>query len=178
MTTYKFVSAGVLMLIFTIVTLAPSLALAQTQTAFGYQPRTQSEMIAYLYGRIAQLIEIKEMLERGGTVSAPVQIPIQSASATTRSATDITATTAILRGEVNLYGGVTARVWFEYGREQDFLDQKTSQVTVRSAYDRAVRVQVRTLRDDTRYYFRIVSQDNRGVLNYGPIFSFRTNEAR
>ena len=172
---YKYAGAAIFVLIFALVTLVPSFAMAQT--TFSYQPRTQSEMIAYLYGRIAQLIEIKEMLERGGTVSIPTQSTFALATAETRQATDVAATTAILRGEVVLYGTATARVWFEYGIERDFLDQKTNQLTVRSAYDRGVRVLARNLKSDTRYYFRIVSQDNIGTLNYGPVYSFRTHEA-
>lgn len=172
--THKSWSLIVLMAIFASAVAMPERATAQS--AITYQPRTQAEMVAYLYGRISQLMEIKAQLERGGTISGITQTGLSLALADTRSASDITPTTAILRGEVILFSGSTAKVWFEYGRDQDFLDRKTNQITVKSAYDRAVRSQVSNLQSDARYYFRIVSQDNKGNLQYGPIFAFRTDE--
>jgi len=171
---YTSISLLVLVAIITTVAVIPERAFAQSTIT--YQPRTQGEMIAYLYGRISQLMEIRELLERGGSVSS-IAIPgLSLVSTETRNASEITGTTAFLRGEVILFSDSTARVWFEYGRDQGFLDQKTSQMNVRTAYDRAVRFQVRNLTDDTRYYFRIVTQDNKGNLQYGSVFSFRTQE--
>lgn len=177
MNTYinKSISLLVFVAIFTAATVIPERASAQTYAT--YQPRTQAEMVAYLYGRISQLMEIKAQLERGGSVNVTTIPGLSLVSADTRSASEITATTAFLRGEVILFGDSTAQVWFEYGRDQGFLDQRTNKVNIRSAYDRAVRFQVRNLSDDTRYYFRIVSQDNKGNLQYGPVFSFRTHES-
>ncbi len=141
-----------------------------------YQPRTTNELIAYLYGRIAQLLEIQRMIENGGT--APVTAPaFNFVSVHTRSASEVEANTAVLRGEVFLYGDVTASVWFEYGEDADFLDLRTRKVSVRSLYDRAVRAEVKSLEDEERYYFRIAAADSRGNVSYGDVYAFRTDEA-
>lgn len=152
---------------------------ARAQSALYYQPRTTSEMVAYLYGRIAQLLEIKQLLEQGGgRVTTSSAIPVFSqVSITTHSATEITNTTAVLRGEAELYGEATASVWFEYGQDEDFLDQKTRKVSVKTAYDRAVRTKVSYLEEDERYYFRMVATDKNDHIYYGKIFGFRTDEA-
>lgn len=166
----------VLLVSLIVVFVAPSVTFAQT---INYQPRTQAEMIAYLYGRIAQLMEIKAMLERGGTQSyyqSGVTSGFGSVAVNTHSAQTVTVDSAILRGEIVLYGDATARAWFEYGQDEDFLDQRTSQSSIRNAYDRALRLQVNRLEDDTRYYFRVVAQTTDGAVIYGPIYGFRTDE--
>ena len=167
--------ASALAVVLMLAVVAPSVASAQS---IGYQPRTQAEMIAYLYGRITQLMEIKAMLERGAANQGYYQSDggYSSVAIDTYSAQSETHESAILRGEVVLYGDTTATAWFEYGEDEDFLDLKTRKASVRSAYDRAIRQQVRYLDDDERYYFRIVAQTNNGKLIYGPIESFRTDE--
>lgn len=160
---------------FTLMTVffTPTTAFAQSVT---YQPRTESELVAYLYGRIIQLVEIKAMLERQQGITSPTYTP-SGASIDTHSALEITSDTAILRGEVVLRDTTPIKAWFEYGQDQKFLDQKTRQVTVKSLYDRAVRQKVTQLEDDERYYFRIASMTKEGVVSYGPIYGFRTDEA-
>lgn len=144
-----------------------------------YQPQTTNELIAYLYGRIAQLMEIKALLERGGSSAQPSNQPSFSLVAVaTHRATEVEDTTAVLRGEVLLYGDTSAEAWFEYGQDSDFLDQKTRQRNVRTVYDRALRVEVTRLEPDERYYFRIAAVDDNGSVYYGPVFQFRTDEER
>lgn len=164
----------VVLLVATMVT--PLAVSAQT---IRYQPQTQAELIAYLYGRIAQLMEMKAMLESSAAPSTPGSVVGTAAAVVidTHGAQSVTERSAILRGEVNVYGGATANAWFEYGQERDFLDQKTRQVAVRSAYDRALRQTVTNLEDDERYFFRVVAQRTDGTVLYGSIFSFRTDEA-
>ena len=41
---------------------------AQAQWDSSYEPRTQEELIAYIHGRIAQLIEIKRLVDGGKTL--------------------------------------------------------------------------------------------------------------
>jgi hypothetical protein len=174
---FRYYSAAMtLFLVVAVVVFGPISASAQTVT---YQPRTQSELIAYLYGRIAQLMEIKTLLERQqGTVSqgtAPTSI-LNTVVIETHSALDVTATTAVVRGEVVLYGKATASAWFEYGQDASFLDQKTRQTSIRSAYDRPVRQTISNLKDDERYYYRLVVQTNQGTVLYGEVYAFRTDE--
>lgn len=163
--------------LFMLALITPSASQAATQTS-AYQPQTQEEIRAYLYGRIAQLMQIKQLLDQGNTLQQAVdQVTVDYATISTYKATEIEATTAILRGEVNLSGKATASAWFEYGIDDDFLDQRTNKVSVRTAYERAVRVQVRNLKEDQRYYYRIVTQDNNKLVTYGQVYGFRTDES-
>ncbi len=158
------------------------LMMALVVTPFGvsaatYQPQTKAEIIAYLYGRISQLMEIKQSLERGDTITeATRQTDIGLVTVDTHKATEIEDTTAVLRGEVSLFGEATADAWFEYGQDEDFLDQKTRKQSVRTVYDRPVRISVSRLEEDERYYFRIVALDRDGNAYYGSVFQFRTDE--
>ena len=162
--------------LFTIVAVTvPNLTLAAT--TIQYQPRTTQELIAFLYGRIVQLQEIQNLLSGGSSVPSSNQSLFDFVSVNTQSADTILATSAYLRGETLLFGKATAKVWFEYGRDRDFLDFKTRQVTVRTAYNRAIRTQVTKLEEDKRYYFRLVAEDNKGNLIYGDIYAFRTDES-
>jgi len=153
----------------------PNLALAESYIQ--YQPRTTQELIAYLYGRIVQLQEIQKLIEGGSSSQSSTQSLFDYVSVDTHKATEVTDTTAYLSAEVELHGKATAYAWFEYGQDEDFLDQKTGKVSVRSAYDRAIRKQVRSLEEDERYYFRIVAEDNKKAVKYGEIFAFRTDES-
>lgn len=167
-------TASIMTCLLLLVTLvAPISAAAST-----YQPQTRGEMIAYLYGRIAQLIEIRNMLERGGAVAqSSSQFTSDLVTMDTHKALEVEATTAVLRGEVLLYGDAFAQVWFEYGTDGNFLDQRTGKYSIRTAYDRAVRVNVSRLEEDERYYFRIAGIDQSGNVYYGPIHQFRTDES-
>lgn len=166
-------AAGSLFLLLLVI---PVLSQAATQT-LSYKPQTKQEMIAYLYGRISQLLEMQQAYGQTGSVSTPNQSLFDYVSVETHSATDVADTTAILRGEVILFGKATANAWFEYGQDSDFLDQRTNKVSIRSAYERAVRIQVRNLEPDERYYFRIVTEDKNKLVKYGPVYAFRTDES-
>jgi hypothetical protein len=165
--------SGLLLLVILCVSL-PSLASAQT---ISYQPQTQAEKMAYLYGRIAQLMQIKQLLDRGNTLAEAVsQSSVDYVTLDTHRAVEVEETTAVLRGEVNVYGKATAEAWFEYGQDESFLDLHTNVVNIRTVYDRPVRTTVNYLEEDERYYFRIVVMDNNDVVSYGPILSFYTDE--
>lgn len=153
-------------------------SVSNASTVFNYQPQTKAEMIAYLYGRISQLLDMQKTLKNGGTISSLSNtFSLDYVTVATHKAIDIEETTAVLRGEVNLYGDMTASAWFEYGEDEDFLDQKTSKKSIRSVYDRAVRIQVKNLEDEKRYYFRLVTLSKDGSVSYGKIYGFRTDEA-
>lgn len=149
---------------------------AQAQSVIQFQPRTTQELIAYLYGRIVQLQEIQKLMGRGGSSQTGTQSLTNYVTVETKKADRITNFSAVLRGETLLFGKATAEVWFEYGQDEDFLDFKTRKKTVRSAYDRSTRNYVKNLEDDERYYFRLVAKDNKGVVTYSSIYSFRTDE--
>jgi phosphodiesterase/alkaline phosphatase D-like protein len=154
--------------------LAPATSFAQTY--YLYEPQNRAETLAYLYGRIAQLIELKERMAAGERMDKAVNnMSVDEVIISTKSASDVTGTTAVLRGEVLVYGKATASVWFEYGENENFLDLKTSRVQVKSAYDRAVRVSVSRLKENKRYYYRIATQGKDGVVRYGSIQRFYTD---
>ena len=163
-----------LLVVVVIGTTVPSLALAQST---GYQPQSTRELIAYLLGRIEQLQEMQRLLQNDTSRRVNNTASFDYVTVNTEKADNINAFDAVLRGEVHLFGKAAAPVWFDYGQDEDFLDFKTSKYSVRSAYDRAIRTQVRYLKEDERYYFRIVAQDKNGTLIYGDIFGFRTDES-
>lgn len=171
MNTKKQYFTGVITILLLVVLVTPTVSYATT-----YQPRTQAEMIAYLYGRISQLMEIQAALGQGGGGAVAKILP-KTVTVTTYRAVEVTDKTAILRGEIILAEKNTARVWFEYGEDEDFLDRKTVQKTIRTIYDRGLRIILTNIEDDERYYFRIVALDNNGDVHYGETFAFRTKES-
>ena len=146
-------------------------------SATTYQPQTKQEMIAYLQGRIAQLVYMIQQAERTGLSLNPSQSALGFVSIETHKAIDIEENEAVLRGEAVIYGNTSATVWFEYGKDSKFLDQKTGKVSVRNAYDRAVRKKVTGLDDDRRYYFRIAAEGKDGLVQYGEVYTFYTDDS-
>ncbi len=155
----------------------PVFSQAATSPALSYQPQTEKEKIAYLYGRISQLLEMQEVIRNGGKISDIGQTVFDYTTIKTYKATEVKDVTAVLRGEVVLLSASPVTAWFEYGQDSDFLDQRTGKVTVRDAYERAVRIQVRNLVEDKRYYYRIATQSKDGSVKYGYVFGFRTDES-
>lgn len=173
-----------LVLVFTIVfSAAPAPVAAQSTT---YQPRTTQEMIAYLYGIIAQL-EAQLQAQRAGTgqvlgVSNSYQTSTRYRSnydidVVTLSANNIEENEAQLRANIDLDGASYAIGWFEYGEDSD-LDEKTSTVRITNRGD-DTRSFVRTIDDldeDEVYFYRAVAQGPDGRKDYGSIRSFRTDD--
>lgn len=94
-------------------------------------------------------------------------------TATTKSASDITTTSAVLNGLVNPKGVVTT-YWFEFG-ENTGLGNATSVVSAGAGTsDVSVSSKISDLQPDKVYYFRINSQNGYGTTN-GSIRSFKTN---
>jgi len=81
---------------------------------------------------------------------------------------------ATLHARIDFRSETYARIWFEYGDEEDELFERTPRATIRvgdgSEYERTVR----GLEDEYRYYFRAVAQDPQGSLSYGRTYSFTT----
>jgi hypothetical protein len=153
------------------------LLLPATPVAAAYQPETRDQLIAYLLGRIEQLQTIVDMLENGGIITTSRSgEEMKLATIDTRKADDVEATSAVLRGEANVFGGGYVWVWFEYGEDSDFLDFRSDGLDIESAYDRAVRIPVYDLESDEKYYYRMVGIDHNNDYIYGPIYSFRTDE--
>lgn len=82
---------------------------------------------------------------------------------------------AILRARVDLNDATYARVWFEYGDDEDDLADRTRVTVVDDNNERYVLRPVRHLDDERTYYYRAIAEDPSGARNYGRIYSFRTH---
>lgn len=94
---------------------------------------------------------------------------------TTRSASDIKETSAVLNGRVD-GNGLSTRVWFEYSDDRDDVDndEETSEDSVGSGTT-SFNERITGLRRNTTYYFRAVAENNDGE-DRGSIMSFRTDD--
>ncbi|TAK57304.1 hypothetical protein EPO17_02315 [Patescibacteria group bacterium] len=107
------------------------------------------------------------------TANPPV---VTAPSANTRSAVDITSSTATLRGNVNPNNAET-KYWFEYSTDSllgSVLLNSTEQKMLASTSGTAsVEADISNLLSKTTYYFRVVAQNGEGVVR-GDRLTFRT----
>ena len=113
----------------------------------------------------------------GGKVQGAVKnfttLVVPSPTVTTQSADTITQDSARLKGSVNPNGYQTT-VWFEWGTSSTELTNTTPKQTI--AADTSlhnVNYTLSGLNSETRYYFRIVAQNNGGVSR-GVVNNFQT----
>ena len=103
-----------------------------------------------------------------GSAAAQAQAP----SAVTRAASDITRTSAIVRGVVNPRGQAT-EYWFEYGTSS--LSSRTARVDAGNGTDAFdVAQTISSLRAGTTYRYRVVARNATGTTQ-GAIQTFRTD---
>ncbi len=93
-------------------------------------------------------------------------------SATTESATGIGELGAILAGHINPNGTQTT-YWFEYGTSQNFGNVTAFGLAGNGTASIAVSVPVSSLKSHTKYYFRLVTQSQFGIVK-GTSQSFTT----
>lgn len=176
---FTFRYGAVLAIAFVVIGCLPQYSTAATYT---FTPQTERERQAYLYGQLQQLTALRAVLEQALAVQrsggVPSLGPVRSSllSIDTKYAYGVTDQIARLTGEAILLGNEPASVWFEYGEVKNFLDLKTSRISVRSALDRAVSANIKNLEEDQLYYFRMVAIDDNDEVLYGPIRSFTTKE--
>lgn len=140
--------------------------------------------VAQLQARIEQLKALIAQLERmeqqryyGGYVLGWNTSGVGDVDVTTRSVTGVEDDEARLRGEIDWNGEDKATVYFEYGRSPSDLDEETIYRVLDEDDDDEDFNQIITgLRDDTRYYYRAVAEDEDGDVNYGNILSFETDD--
>lgn len=175
-----FITAVLVGLLF-MVTTAPAFA----QSA--YQPRTQEQQIAYLFGVLAQLqlqlaqLQAAQAYQRS-SYTYEEQSRYSSGSVqnsglaiATERPVRIDEDSAVLRADVDLGRSNTAEVWFEYGRSSGLTERTTRErVTRDGLYER----RLTNLREDTRYSFRAVVRDAYGNTRYGLIRQFTTDDDR
>ncbi len=95
----------------------------------------------------------------------------------TLSATDIDEDGAKLRGEVDFNNSDTATVWFEYGKNRNNLNTKTSEIDLDDTDSTSFNRAITNLDDDTVYYFRAIGEDEDGEVDKGTILSLRTDDS-
>ena len=99
--------------------------------------------------------------------------------ATTLSATDIEEDGATLRGEIDPNGDEIDEVWFEYGEDEDDLDE--SETVDEDDYDNDdndsfdVELSIDNLDNDTEYFFRVCAENSDGE-DCGSVRSFSTDD--
>lgn len=149
-----------------------------------YQSQYYNQNIQLLLQQIAQLQQLLWQLQGGVVIDEDDTDDAGSSydsevEVDTRSATDIQDDSARLRGEVTDFNRSDyADVWFEYGRSRSDLDTRTPITRIDEDEDQEFVFRVVGLRNDTRYYFRAVAEDEDEEKNYGSIFDFRTDDRR
>lgn len=151
-----------------------------------YKPQSLQEMIAYLYGIIAQLqaqLDAQNGVSKSSVnssdvgVAKPGSVFSSDIEVETLSATNIEKYDADLRGRIDLNNRSYAYVWFEYGDDKDMDDITTKQkITDSRSGWQSFSSNLDDLQDDQKYYFRVVGEDSRGVRDYGTIRSFTTDD--
>ncbi len=168
----KFIPFITAALVLVSISLAPLTMYAQTTV---YQPRTQQEMLAYLYGMVAQL---QLMLQYGQYCDCDSS-SVQSGDLTvvTRSAKHITDDSADLVGEVESDTRQSVRVWFEYDTSRN-LDERsgTTRLSLQPGVTKEVTIRIADLNDDDTYYYRFIVEDEDGEEVAGATRSFTTDE--
>jgi phosphodiesterase/alkaline phosphatase D-like protein len=91
----------------------------------------------------------------------------------TQSATDISRTTANLRGEINPNRSET-NYWFEYGKDTNLGNVSALETLASGFATVSIGISVRDLEPSTRYYFRLNAQNQYGTVN-GSILNFTTS---
>lgn len=124
------------------------------------------QLLTQLRARLQQLIQLRGL----GNFDSDVQV-------ITRSATNIEADEALLRGQaIDFNDSDYVDVWFTYGTVRTDLDQDTDIERIEAADNTYFEQLITGLEHDTLYYFRAYGEDNEGNRDYGMILSFRTDD--
>jgi hypothetical protein len=150
----------------------------QTQS----QTQYRNQNIQSLFQQIAQLQRLLQQLQGGVIVDYDNNSNSNSrygseVEVDTRSATDIRDDSARLRGVVTDFNRSDyADVWFEYGRSSNAMNSRTPIIRIDQDEDEDFAFRINGLRDDQRYYFRAVAEDDDEDKEYGSIANFQTRD--
>ena len=172
-------------------TLAAPAAHAQTYYYNSYAPQSKEAQIAYLQGIVAQLIA--QIQARGYGIQYNYQtgynygyqyqnrnnqyglglrllddadVEVETGYAK-YSGGEVT-----LHGKVDLKGASYAYAWFEYGKDDENMDEDTSKVKKTRDDDFSAEIDIDDLEEDEFYYYRAVVKDDNGGYDHGVIRSF------
>lgn len=142
------------------------------------QNQYYDQRLQQLLLQIAQLQALLlQLQENSGVVTPNYNYDDSEVSLSTRSASSIGDDSATLRGEVTDFNRSDyADVWFEYGRATNDLDKRTPIFRIDENDDEDFSIRIGGLRDDTRYYFRAVGEDDDEEKAYGSILNFQTDD--
>jgi len=156
----------------------PAFAQSALTNNAAFNAMNNQEKIAFLYGMIAQLQVILELRMQAENAADSSDADNRSdLEVDTKSATDIEEDEATLRAEVDLDGEDEALVWFEYGDDDDDLDDRTTKRSVDEDDGDVIEFDeiIDDLDEGERYYFRAVAEDEDGDRSYGTVRNFRTD---
>jgi len=153
-------------------------------TQIQYQTQYYDQNIQSLLQQIVQLQRLLLQLQRQGGLSVDSNSNYNSnvnsdseVEVDTQSATDIRDDSARLRGVVTDFNRSDyADVWFEYGRSSNDMDMRTPIIRIDEDEDEDFDFRIGGLRDDERYYFRAVAEDDDEERDYGSIEDFQTRD--
>lgn len=159
--------------------LSPLTTSAQTTSYSTYQPRTQVELLAYLYGVLAQLqAQLAEQRAAENTSSRnytttrnepnPFFVNVFSLAPTS-----VARDTATLKAEVDKGGSAFLDVWFQYG-EGTRLTKTHDVPQVTKTGRQTVIAALKDLDANTTYSYRVVAEDEDGNRHYGQTRTFTT----
>lgn len=172
MTSFNTTKKIVVSALFSVMLLNPALVSANQ---VDYDTLSLQGKIIYLLGMVDQLQALLILAEDEEDSLSDSDSRVEVA---TLSVTDVEDDEAQLRGQVDLERDDEVTVWFEYGEDNDDLDDDTSKRTLRDN-DGQIQTFSRTiddLDDDERYYFRAVVEDEDGDRDYGDIKTFTTDD--
>jgi hypothetical protein len=150
-----------------------------------YQAQYYDQRLQMLLAQIAQLQRLLQQLQSTSIINVDYdwdydtdyddsEVEIQ-----TRSATDVQDDSARLRGIVSDFNRSDyADVWFEYGTVRSNLNKRTPITRIDEDEDEDFSFRITGLRDDTRYYYRAVGEDDDEEKDYGSILDLRTDDDR
>ncbi len=139
--------------------LLAELARVENQAFYYYQPGTRSTQWYYPDARVL------------GAATGNAQVAVE-----TLRAIDVEADEASVYGNVDLDRARYADVRFEYGQDDDDLDERSRMGRIDRNDRRTFRADLEDLDEDERYYYRAVARDPQGRLDYGAIRNFFTDE--
>ena len=159
---------------------------AQAQT----YDQTREQLINEIYRLLAQLA-LMQSPQQGYYIETPqyrynyqYQTPRVLGESTSNARVEVETLRAIdvEDDEASVYGNVDldsarfADVWFEYGQDDDDLDERSRMGRIDRNDRRSFRADLEDLDEDERYYYRAVARDPQGRLDYGAIRNFFTDE--
>jgi len=146
-----------------------------------YSYANQNTQVDSLEAYVQQLIALIEQLRALQNGQANSNNPVSNGNSRvdveTVGSKNVDDEDATLRGEIDFNNEDEATVYFQYGRSSsDLSNDTTHYVLDEDDDDEDFEHTITNLRDDTRYYYRAVAEDERGRKVYGKIRNFTSDD--